>query len=285
MSRRYTIGSIAVLGLAMAASGGAAWVAADYVEVSSADAVEARLNREGLDWTEVQTDGLQLILTGFAPDEPARFRAITEAGEVVDPARIEDAMDVVEREASAGPRFSLELLRNDAGVSVIGLVPTAGGPELLTSLMSPLRADGVSVTNMVENVDQPVPAGWEVSVAFALEVLEDLPRAQISVEPGHVSITAVSDSVEARTRLETRLTRARPRDVTLALDIASPRPVVAPFTLRFVMPSGSAPRFEACAVDSESARDRILEAAGAVGFEDKADCVLALGTPSPSWGA
>ncbi|MEM8822893.1 MAG: OmpA family protein [Pseudomonadota bacterium] len=284
MSRRHIIGSLSALGLAAVASGGAAWVVADFIEMSSQTAVAERLEQAGLDWAEVQTDGLQLILTGFAPDEPARFRAITQAGLVVDPARVVDGMDVIEREATVSPRFSLELLRNETGVSVIGLVPSAGGPELLTSLMSPLISGGVPVTNMAESVDQPIPEDWEPALRFALDVLEDLPRSKISVEPGRVSVTAVADSAEERVRLETRLTRTRPRNVTLALDIAAPRPVVAPFTLRFVIPADNTPRFEACAVDSEEARRDILAAAASVGFEGKADCVLALGTPSPSWG-
>ncbi|MEM7641200.1 MAG: OmpA family protein [Pseudomonadota bacterium] len=284
MSRRHIIGSLTAFSVAAAASGAVAWMAAGYVEETSRQAVEGQLAAAGLDWAEVQTDGLLLVLAGFAPSEPARFRAITQAGQVVDPGRIVDAMDVIEEDRSLTPRFSLELLRNDSGVSVIGLVPSAGGPELLTSLMSPLISGGVPVTNMVESVDQPIPETWEPALRFALEVLEDLPRSKVSVEPGRVSVNAVADTAEERVRLETRLTRARPRDVVLELDIAAPRPVVAPFTLRFVMPADRGPRFEACAVDSEAARRQILTAAASVGFEGKADCVLALGTPSPSWG-
>ncbi|MEM8850891.1 MAG: OmpA family protein [Pseudomonadota bacterium] len=285
MSRRHIIGSLTAFGLAVGASGAVAWMAADYIEETSRQAVAGRLTAADLDWAEVRTDGLLLVLTGFAPSEPARFRAITQAGQVVDPGRIVDAMDVIEQDRSLTPRFSLELLRNDSGVSVIGLVPSSGGPELLTSLMSPLISDGVPVTNMVESVDQPIPHNWEPALRFALEVLEDLPRSKVSVEPGRVSVNAVADSAEERVRLETRLTRGRPRDVTLALDISAPRPVVAPFTLRFVIPADRGPRFEACAVDSDAARRQILTAAASVGFEGKADCLLALGTPSPSWGA
>ncbi|MEM7488559.1 MAG: OmpA family protein [Pseudomonadota bacterium] len=284
MSRRHTIGSLAAFGLAAVASGAGAWMAAGFVEASSREGVEARLAAADLDWAGVETDGLQLILTGFAPDEPARFRAITAAGAVVDPARVVDGMDVLETEAPAAPRFSLEVLRNESGVSVIGLVPSAGGPELLTSLMAPLERDDVPVTNMVESVDQPVPDDWDPALRFAMEVLEDLPRSKVTVAPGRVAVTAVADTAEERVRLETRLTRARPGNVVLALDIAAPRPVVAPFTLRFIMPPDGPPRFGACAVDSEEARRLILSAAAEAGFEGKADCVPALGTPSPSWG-
>jgi OOP family OmpA-OmpF porin len=120
---------------------------------------------------------------------------------------------------------------------------------------------------------------------FAMSTLQDLPRSKITVAPGRVSVTAVADSAEQKAELESRLARRRPDDVALALDIAAPRPVITPFTLRFVMRDGAAPRFEACAVDSEAARARVLEAASAAGFMGKADCEVGLGVPSASWGA
>jgi OOP family OmpA-OmpF porin len=284
MSRKRTIATLTAFGLAALAAAGGAWLAAGRVEGRSSEAVRRALDLAGLDWAEVQTDGLQLILTGTAPDEPARFRAITQAGEAVDPGRVIDAMDVVETGPAAAPRFSVSLLRNEAGISAIGLVPGAEGEALLGDLLEPLGT-GTRVSNMVETADYETPDGWEAAIRFAVEVIEDLPRSKLVVAPGHISVTAVADSAEARTRIETALTRARPDEVTLALDIAAPRPVVTPFALRFAMPADGPPRFDACAVDSETARDRIVAAAAEVGFEGKADCVLALGVPSQSWGA
>jgi OOP family OmpA-OmpF porin len=284
MSRKHLLGTLAAFGLAfpLAAAGG--WVGADAVERRSAGAVADRLAQEGLDWAEVRADGLRVILTGEAPSEPARFRAVTRAGEVVEAGRVVDAMAVAAPEEAAAPRFSLQLLRNDAGVSVIGLMPSEGGSDLLASLLEGFAAERVPVTNLVEAVDHAMPDGWSRALIYAMDVAADLPRSKLTVRPGHVSITAVADSDRERTALEARLSRARPRDVTLALDIAAPRPVVTPFTLRFAVPPDGPPRFEACAVDSEAARDRILQAASRAGFEGKAACVLALGSPSARWG-
>ncbi|MGB3556194.1 MAG: OmpA family protein, partial [Jannaschia sp.] len=111
-----------------------------------------------------------------------------------------------------------------------------------------------------------------------------LPRAKVSVRPGRVSVTAVADSDAEKRRLEAELSRARPASVTLELDIAAPRPVITPFTLRFTIPDGSPPRFEACAVDSDAARATVLSAAAEAGFSGKAECEIGLGVPSASWG-
>lgn len=284
MRLRSSIATFAAFVTAAAASGAAAWIGAGYVEEASREAVETRLRGAGLDWAEVRTDGLEIMLTGTAPDEPARFRAITSAGAVVDPDRVVDAMDVAARGPATPPNFTLEILRNENGVSVIGLMP---GSETAAALDRKLaRAGGgarLEVTNMVETADYPAPEDWEETLDFALEAIEDLPRSKVSVAPGRITVTAVADSDAERVTLERDLNRTKPSDVSLTLDIASPRPVIAPFTLRFVIPEGGAPRFEACAVDSEAGRARILAAARVAGMTEAARCVIGLGVPSASW--
>ena len=284
MSAKRTIATTIAFGLAAASAVAGAWFGASYIETSSRAVVAGALDAAGLDWAEVDTDGLQLILSGTAPDEPSRFRAITRAGAIVDPGRIIDAMEVEASRPVTAPRFSLEILRNDADVSVIGLVPANGGPELLSSLLARAgRAMPLEVTNMVETADYAVPPGWEESLRFAMSALDQLPRAKVSVDAGRVVVTAVADSDEERITLERAITRDKPADIDLSLNIGAPRPVITPFTLRFVMPPDGAPRFEACAVDSEQARTRVLDAAVAAGFAGEADCVIALGVPSAGW--
>ncbi|MDA3858857.1 MAG: OmpA family protein, partial [Roseovarius sp.] len=42
-------------------------------------------------------------------------------------------------------------------------------------------------------------------------------------------------------------------------------------------------RFDACSAETEEARERILRAAGQAGLQEKADCVVGMGVPSPQW--
>ena len=284
MARKRILTTWAAFAVAGAGAIGGAWYAADYLERSSRTAVDAALRDGGLDWTGVETDGLQLILTGTAPDEPARFRAVTQAGTVVDPRRVIDAMEVVPSRPVAPPRFSLEMLRNENDVSVIGLVPGRGGAERLEELLDDAASDmPLEVTNMVETADHPVGDAWDESLEFSISILEQLPRSKVSVEAGRIVVTAVADSDEERVALERRLTKAKPEEVALKLDIASPRPVITPFTLRFVMSPEGGARFEACAVDSAQARTRVLEAAREAGFAGDPSCVIGLGVPSSRW--
>jgi OOP family OmpA-OmpF porin len=112
--------------------------------------------------------------------------------------------------------------------------------------------------------------------------LGKLPRAKISVSAERVEITAMVDSPEAQRRIETDLARGVPDDVRLALAISAPRPVITPFTLRFVI-DGAGARFDSCSADTDEARDVILRAAGKAGMQSRGDCVVGMGVPSPQW--
>ncbi|MGP6087001.1 OmpA family protein [Antarctobacter jejuensis] len=258
-----------------------AYISAGVVEEASQTGVLAELDAEGLTWAGVETDGLQVFLHGTAPDEATRFRALASAGRVVDASRVLDQMLVEDPAEMAPPKFSVEILRNDAGISVIGLVPASTDREQLMKVFRGM-AKGGEVTDLLETANFPEPEGWADALTYAEVALKDLPRSKISVEAGRVAVKAMTDSPEARARLETALTRRKPEDMTLALEISAPRPVISPFTLR-VSIGDSGVRMDTCSADTEESRDRILRAATNAGLEGKATCRLGLGVPSRRW--
>ncbi|MCX7888868.1 MAG: OmpA family protein [Rhodobacteraceae bacterium] len=259
---------------------GATW-AAIVVESRSATAVRSALAEAGLGWAEVRADGLQVILSGEAPTEPLRFRAISVAGQVVDGARVVDAMEVAAGTADTGPAFAVEILRNDGGITLIGLVPERTDRAALVDSLSDIAPSG-SVTDLLGTAAYDPPPGFTEALSFALASLRSLPRSKISVTPGQVSIRAIADSPAAKARLESELNRKVGANVRLVTDISAPRPVIAPFTLRFQIDAQGA-RFDACSADTEAARDRIVAAARAAGAQDPVPCTIGLGVPSPAW--
>lgn len=259
---------------------GAVW-AAIAIEHRSAEGISAALKGGGLDWAQVATDGLQVTLTGMAPTEAARFRALSLAGTVVDSDRVTDAMDVTDAAALKAPDFKIEVLRNDDGISLIGLIPSGEAHEKVVGDLKQLVDNG-SLTDMLETADHPVPAGWEPAVDFAISALRALPRSKISVSANEVKVTAISDSPAEKARLESDLNRKRPSGLKVVLDISAPRPVITPFTLRFLI-DGEGPRFDACSAENERSRDRIIAAATAAGAEGAQTCTIGLGVPTPAW--
>ncbi|PKP73766.1 MAG: hypothetical protein CVT84_11820 [Alphaproteobacteria bacterium HGW-Alphaproteobacteria-6] len=253
------------------------------VESQSIAAVGATLSASGHDWAGVAGDGLLITLSGTAPTEAARFRALTLAGAEVGAGRLIDAMAVADPADLAPPDFSIEILRNDDGISLIGLVPEGPAREALITDLGGLAGQG-GVTDMMEAADYPVPPGWDRAVGFGIAALQSLPRSKISIAADRVAITAITDSAAEKARIETDLARRAPKGLVLKLDISAPRPVIAPFTLRFLVDESGA-RFDACSAESEASRDRILSAAAQAGVTRKTLCTIGLGVPTPDWSA
>ena len=94
--RKLSSTTLALLAFILAAAVmfSVAYGAALVIEARTAKAVTARLGAEKIDWITVATDGLQVRLTGTAPNEAARFRAVNKVGEVIDSSRIRDGLDV-----------------------------------------------------------------------------------------------------------------------------------------------------------------------------------------------
>ena len=254
-----------------------------FVQDRSVVAVRETLIDRGYDWASVIGDGLQVIVEGEAPTEASRFRAISASGSIVDASRVIDNMSVAESGNIAAPKFAIEILRNDSGVSLIGLIPADTDRDRLAARITDI-ANGQSVTDLLESADYPVPNTWPAALNYSLRALEMLPRSKISVGAERVAINAISDSAADKDRLETALARNTPDGVRLAVSISAPRPVISPFTARFTKDTDGV-RFDACAADSQDAERVIMVAASAAGFEGKSSCVQALGVPSRTWGS
>ncbi len=266
------LGGSACLGVAVAS--------VSAIETQSERQVGAALVENGHDWADVSVDGLRVILTGTAPSEAARFTAVSAASEIVEASRVIDAMEIAAREFVAPPAFSVEILRNDEGISLIGLVPASTDRTRIAERAG--RVQKTTVTDLLEPADYPVPETWAAALDFGLEALTDLPRSKITVEASRVSITAITDSARRKREIEAALRSSVPAGVRLVLDISAPRPVLTPFTLRFVI-DGSGPHFDACSADSPEARRSIVEAARAAGLDGEVSCLIGLGQPSPRW--
>ena len=279
------LSSLLMIVLTFTAAAVVSLVAANFsvqlIEENSEIGVRDALDDNGMTWAEVEADGLQVTLAGIAPTEAVRFRALTTAGSIVDAARVIDEMDVEAQAAIAPPHFSAEVLRNASGISVIGLIPASTDKEAAIASFQAMVGDE-QVADLLESADYPAPPKWEQSLDFAINAMTLLPRAKVSVEAGHVSITAIADSAEAKAKMETKVQRSIPKGIDVVLEIAAPRPVITPFTLRFELDADGG-RFDACSADTDAARARIIAAAREAGLTDNARCTVGMGVPSPTW--
>jgi len=275
-------GLLAVFALAAVICVFGARVAVSSVETRSVMSVRVALEENGYGFASVLGDGLQVILEGQAPSEAARFRAISTAGSMVDASRVIDNMTVVASEALQAPEFSIEILRNDSGISAIGLIPTSSDRESLAARLSGI-ADDANFADFLETADYEEPLGWDPALNYALRALRQLPRSKISVRAGFVSVEAISDSPQQKAQLESSLRAASPDGMLVTLNIMAPRPVVSPFLTRFSVDENGA-RFENCVVDSIASQRRLVAAAETLGVTGSIGCPVALGSPTAEWG-
>jgi len=259
----------------------AAGFAVTKIEETSETAVRNALSMQGHEWAEVQADGLRVVLTGTAPDEATRFNALTAAGTQVDTSRVIDEMDIAPTADLTPPKFSAEILRNDSGISVIGLVPASVDRNALMGRLQKLDPQA-QVSDLLETADYKKPKGWDDAISYAILALSKLPRAKVSASPDLVKITAIADSQQEKERLEQELTRAAPPSLRIGLAISAPRPVITPFTLRYLI-SEEGGQFDACSAQDEKARDTIVAAAQDAGLSGPYTCTIGLGVPSPRW--
>ena len=170
-----------------------AWVSVRWIEERSVQMIGAVFAANGLSWVELYADGLEVELSGNAASESARFRALSLASDVVGSGRLIDAMEVTRARARTRPAFSLEILRGADEISLIGVVPSTNEWQALTTRLGMLNRR-ITVTDMTERSNHKARPGWNAALRFALTALEDLAEAQISVMPGSVAITTVTDS-------------------------------------------------------------------------------------------
>ncbi len=273
---------VAAFILAAALSVLAAMKAANVIEERSHDAVKTALLLAGDNWTRVEVDGLQVVLAGTALSEAQRFHALSAARTVVDASRLIDRIEVADALDIPPPEFSIEILRNKKGISLIGLAPESTDRAALADEIARL-AQGARVTDMLDTAPYPAPEGWEEALTYGITALQRLKSAKISISPGRVSLIATAETPTGKRRLEESLAAAAPEGLALDLAISAPRPVLTPFTLRFLMDE-KGPRFDACAADTPEAKERILAAAREAGLAGGANCTIGIGAPSPRWG-
>lgn len=244
-----------------------------WVERETLTQARAALAGAGETWAGVEADGLRVTLTGAAPDEARRLAADSVLRRIVDPRRLHDATTPAAAPDLPDPAYGLELLRSDAEVSAIGLAP-AGGRAALARAVA--RAGLAAPGDMLEEVARAAPAGWEPALDLALAALAELPRSKISVAPGRVAVSALAPDAEAAEAAAARLRAAAPAGVELALDIAAPRPAIAPFRFDFALEAGVG-RLDACDMETPEDAARLAGAARA------GACRIGLGAPSPDW--
>lgn len=265
--------------LAFIAAGVASWTVANritnVIETHNANEARSALSAEKLNWVKVTADGSIVRLSGTAPDEVARFRALTVVGSTLGDGKIDDQMKVDDRGLLDPPDFSIELIRQGNELSLIGTLPARTDRKALNNRLSKA---GVIVTDLTSSVAYPAPGNWSPAIDYAASIADAIDQGTVTVMPGTVHITANVASDQDKLELEGILASAKPKGIEVTIKISAPLPIITPYRLRLA-PGKEGAELEICSADSEEARNRIIDAAIKAGASGEVECMLGIGAP------
>ena len=258
-----------------------AFVLVNYFEKKTLEAVLKETSNTELSWLEVSTDGTRVIVSGFAPDEANRFIATSKISSIINSERIIDQIIVKKQITPSTIEYVLEILRDDNHISVIGFVPTNLQSKKLIAKLKVLAKD-LEVRNLLEVSSFPITDAWKKTLDYAIASVELLPNSKISIAKEEIWISALSESIDDKIRIENQLISLDPGFFKLHLDIQSPRPLIQPFSLRFTMDESGA-SLDKCSASDEYSKVIILSAMIKLGVDKESDCEIGIGVPAESW--
>ena len=258
-----------------------AFVLVNYFEKKTLEAVLKETSDTELSWLEVSTDGTRVIVSGFAPDEANRFIATSKISSIINSERIIDQIIVKKQITPSTIEYVLEILRDDNHISVIGFVPTNLQSKKLIAKLKVMAKD-LEVRNLLEVSSFPITDAWKKTLDYAIASVELLPNSKISIAKEEIWISALSESIDDKIRIENQLTSLDPGFFKLHLDIQSPRPLIQPFSLRFTMDESGA-SLDKCSASDEYSKVVILSAMIKLGVDKESDCEIGIGVPAESW--
>ena len=258
-----------------------AFVLVNYFEKKTLEVVLKETSDTELSWLEVSTDGTRVIVSGFAPDEANRFIATSKISSIINSERIIDQIIVKKQITPSTIEYVLEILRDDNHISVIGFVPTNLQSKKLIAKLKVLAKD-LEVRNLLEVSSFPITDAWKKTLDYAIASVELLPNSKISIAKEEIWISALSESIDDKIRIENQLTSLDPGFFKLHLDIQSPRPLIQPFSLRFTMDESGA-SLDNCSASDEYSKVVILSAMIKLGVDKESNCEIGIGVPADSW--
>ena len=258
-----------------------AFVLVNYFQKKTLEAVLKETSNTELSWLEVSTDGTRVIVSGFAPDEANRFIATSKISSIINSERIIDQIIVKKQITPSTIEYVLEILRDDNHISVIGFVPTNLQSKKLIAKLKVIAKD-LEVRNLLEVSSFPITDAWKKTLDYAIASVELLPNSKISIAKEEIWISALSESIDDKIRIENQLTSLDPGFFKLHLDIQSPRPLIQPFSLRFTMDESGA-SLDKCSASDEYSKIVILSAMIKLGVDKESNCEIGIGVPAESW--
>ena len=272
-----------IFSCAAALSYGAALLAVSNLEAQTYQSIQAAYASQNINWVESQINGLNLKLSGTAPNEAELFNALTLATKIINRSQIDNEMTVAALPLLEPLPISLVMIATQETISMAGLLPEKfDKTELVMALKS--RFEGRQVTNLLAVADQAVPDGWRSAQNFVLKALELMQNASITLTSSGLEIKATSTGPFEKERLIAALEAKKPDNLELSLELLTPRPALEAFEMRLIR-KDSGTFLTTCSAETEADAEHILVAASNIGAVVHEPCEIGLGAPTRDWSS
>ncbi len=265
------------IGLSAFAAYHTAGILTDRIEARNARIATAALVAAGQDWAVIEADGTRISLSGTAPGEGARFRAIDVVRSLYDEDNVEE--DIVLADAADLPPepVRIELLLTPDQITALGTRPQMLEGRLAEQLAA-LARPGMDLTRPVETV---VDIDWDGALPFLARLSERITTGRVTLAAGTVHVEAALPDDESRVALRTFAREEVPPGLGLDLSLTSPRTILSPYPF-VVETDAQGGTLRACAAPTAEDAAQIERALAEVGVANP-DCAIALGAPDAAW--
>lgn len=239
----------------------------------------------GYGWANVHADGLELVISGHAPDTATRKLALEASRAMAPLAQIVSFATATLAPPEHRDPVHVEILRDEDGITLTGQTASRKMRKRLIEMLGEGEPD-LPIENLAGIQAAAPQDGMAAEIVIADLAISRLPNAYVVIEPGKVTISGQAPDEAERAALAQELLRQAGESVRLSLEIRVPLRMIAPFGFAADKTAHGGMALERCAARSaeeQVALRAILISAG-IGFK-ASPCPVGLGGPEGDWVA
>ena len=240
---------------------------------------EVTLNK--IKWIKLNVDGLKVSLSGEAPSRLSKLEAIKLIQSVVSPSRLIDHTTVSSLAAQEEPNFRINLARNNAEISVTGIVPNKNYEEKFFKVLQkfPNVKKNISIFESLT----PLSMGLsDKNLDFVIWSLSLFSQVSISIKGDNIQISAAALNSRDAELLTKKIRAKAPSSLSVKISLVFPKPLISPFTFEYIIKKDNRV-LKSCSSISLDSQNLILTAIQNLSLREPALCPIGIGSPSPNW--
>ena len=184
-------------------------------------------------WAKVAVEGRNVSLTGIAPSEALREKAVETAGAVRGVVSVNDRLTVAQAlpEAVLAPKpvvvhlpYKTQFAKNASGLVLTGSVPN----EELRRMLLQLAKEKFGAEHVKDQlqIDSGAPQGWQQAVAMAITNLALFDMGSASLVDTEISLSGRVASEQTKNEVVTALQKRLPDNFSAEVNLTVPQLVV-----------------------------------------------------------